>query len=433
VSTPLQSLAQRRYLISGGPWRAAFYVLTTLPLAAPVALAMGVVLLPWVAVWSRLDSGIPLTGSLLFLLISSLVLLAVCGPLVAIPLAAVERARLPLLDQRPVRSAHRPAPPGDPIAWLRLRYTEQATWREVLYGVFLGVIVPSAYAIFALLAFIDVALIVSPIFAGSGSASWNVGVFTVRTMAQSLPLAAGGLLLAPVLTYLFGLIAVGQAATARALLGDRDGTALQEVAQSRARLADAFDAERRRIERDLHDGAQHRLTSLTLQLGMARLDVPDDSPAAQPLTAAHEQAKELMVVLRDLIHGIRPQALTDLGLPAALRELAGWSPLPVTVTVADGVMRPSAQVEGTAYFVASEALANVVKHSGASRADLLLARAGEALVLEVRDDGRGGAHPEGGTGLTGLADRVAAVGGRVLLSSPAGGPTLVRVELPWER
>jgi len=105
----------------------------------------------------------------------------------------------------------------------------------------------------------------------------------------------------------------------------------------------------------------------------------------------------------------------------------------VTVTVADGVSRPAAQVEGTAYFVASEALANVVKHSGASRADVLLARAGEALVLEVRDDGRGGADPAGGTGLTGLADRVAAVGGRVLLSSPDGGPTLVRVELPWQR
>jgi len=433
VSTPLQSLAQRRYLISGDPWRAFLYVLTTLPIAAPVAAAMLVVLLPWLAVWGRLDSGIPLTGSLLFLVISSLVLLAGFGPLVAIPLAAVERARLPLLDPRPVRSAHRPAPPGDPIAWLRLRYTEQATWREVLYGVFLGVIVPAAYAIFALLAFIDLAMIVSPIFVSGGSARWTFGVFTVRTMAQSLPLAAGGLLLAPVLTYLFGLIAVGQAATARVLLGERDGAALQQVAQSRARLADAFDAERRRIERDLHDGAQHRLTSLTLQLGLARLDVPDDSPAAPSLTAAHEQAKELMVVLRDLIHGIRPQALTDLGLPAALRELAGWSPLPVTVTVADGVSRPAAQVEGTAYFVASEALANVVKHSGASRADVLLARAGEALVLEVRDDGRGGADPAGGTGLTGLADRVAAVGGRVLLSSPDGGPTLVRVELPWQR
>ncbi|MET0492169.1 MAG: sensor domain-containing protein [Actinoplanes sp.] len=432
MSTPLQSLAQRRYLISGGPWRAFLYVLTTLPIAAPVAAAMLVVLLPWLAVWGRLESGIPLTASLLFLVITSMVLLAGFGPLVAIPLAAVERARLPLLDPRSVRSAHRSAPPGDPIAWLRLRYTEPATWREVLYGVFLGVIVPAVYAIFALLAFIDLALIVSPIFAGSGSASWNIGVFTVHTVAQSLPLAAGGLLLAPVLAYLFGLIAVGQAATARALLGERDG-ALQEVAQSRARLADAFDAERRRIERDLHDGAQHRLTSLTLQLGMARLDVPDDSPAAPPLTAAHEQAKELMVVLRDLIHGIRPQALTDLGLPAALRELAGWSPLPVTVTVADGVSRPAAQVEGTAYFVASEALANVVKHSGASRADVLLARAGEALVLEVRDDGHGGADPAGGSGLTGLADRVAAVGGRVLLSSPDGGPTLVRVELPWQR
>jgi signal transduction histidine kinase len=195
---------------------------------------------------------------------------------------------------------------------------------------------------------------------------------------------------------------------------------------------DAFEAERRRIERDLHDGAQHRLTSLTLQLGMARLDVPTDSPAAGPLAQAHDEAKELMVVLRELIHGIRPQALADLGLPAALRELTARSPLPVTVTVAEGLRRPAAHLESTAYFAASEGLANVVKHAGATRADLLLAQAGDMLVLEVRDDGHGGADPAYGTGLTGLADRVAAVGGRLLLASPAGGPTLVRVELPWQ-
>jgi signal transduction histidine kinase len=238
--------------------------------------------------------------------------------------------------------------------------------------------------------------------------------------------------LIPVLIYLLGAIAAGQGAAARALLGDRHGTALRAVAQSRARLVDAFEAERRRIERDLHDGAQHRLTSLTLQLGMARLDVPGDSPAAAPLARAHDEAKELMVVLRELIHGIRPQSLADLGLPAALRELTVRSPLPVTVTVAEDLHRPAPHLESTAYFAASEALANVVKHAGAARADVLLAQAGDNLVLEVRDDGHGGADPAHGSGLTGLADRVAAVGGRLLLASPAGGPTLVRVELPWQ-
>jgi signal transduction histidine kinase len=217
------------------------------------------------------------------------------------------------------------------------------------------------------------------------------------------------------------------------LLGVRSDAELHEVARSRQRLVDAFDAERRAIERDLHDGAQHRLTSLTLQLGVARLDLPGDSPAAVPLGRAHEQAKELMVVLRDLIHGIRPQTLTDLGLPAALRELAGHSPIEVAVTVGADVTRAARGVEGTAYFVASEALANAARHGAATRVEVHLARVGETLVLEVRDDGLGGADPAGGSGLTGLADRVAAVGGRLLLASPAGGPTLVRVELPWNR
>ena len=426
---PWRAVAQRGYLLSAGPWRALLYVLTTIPIAAPVAAACLTMILPWLVAVLRINDGRVLEGPVLFLMLLSLVLVAGLGPLVAIPLGVLERGRLGLIDQRPVRSAHQPVP-ADPIAWLRTRYAEPATWRELLYAAFLGLAVPFAYGVFSLLAIIDFAFIVSPLFAASGTDSWQFGVFSVHSTAQAVPLSIAGLLLAPVLGYLLSLIAIGQGAAARTLLGERDGVELHEVAQSRARLVDAFEAERRRIERDLHDGAQHRLTSLTLQLGMARLDVPDDSPAAMPLTQAHDEAKELMVVLRELIHGIRPQALTDLGLPAALRELAARSPLPVTITVADGVTRPAGQVEGTAFFVASEALANVVKHAGASRADVLLAQAGDVLMLEVRDDGRGGADPTAGTGLTGLADRVAAVNGRVLLASPVGGPTLVRVELP---
>jgi signal transduction histidine kinase len=418
-----------RYLLSTGPWRALLYVLTTVPFAGLTGFAVGMLILPWLAAGLRLHDGRMLDGPLLFLMVTALVMFAGLGPLIAIPLAAVERGRLGLVDQRPVRSGHRPTAP-DPVSWLRVRYTEAATWREVLYAVLLGLVVPVVYGGFALLALIDVGLIVSPLFAATGTDSWQFGVFTVHSTAQAIPLSILGLVMAPVLLHLLGLVSAGQAATARGLLGERDGTALHEVAQSRARLADAFEAERRRIERDLHDGAQHRLTSLTLQLGMARLDVPEDSPAAAPLAQAHAEAKELMVVLRELIHGIRPQSLADLGLPAALRELAGRSPLPVTITVADGMARPAPHIEGCAYFVASETLANVVRHSGATRADLLLAQTAGMLVLEVRDDGLGGADPARGTGLTGLADRVAAVGGRVLLASPDGGPTLIRAELP---
>ena len=139
--------------------------------------------------------------------------------------------------------------------------------------------------------------------------------------------------------YLVTLVAGADAAVARSLLfaggpEERLRAELTEVAASRARLADAFEAERRRIERDLHDGAQQKLVALTMQLGLARLDLPPGAPAAQAVTAAHEQAKQLMAELRDLIHGIQPQILTDLGLPAALRELADQAAIPVTVDAA---------------------------------------------------------------------------------------------------
>ena len=431
IEAPWLALRRRRYVFSAAPWRALLYVLTTVPIAGFLGATLGLLVLPWLAAVLRMTGSRPLTSPLLFVMVTALALFAAFGPLVAIPVAAVERRRLALIDQRPLPSAHRPLG-TDPLIWLRVRYTEAATWREVLYCVFAGLVLPVVYGAYALFVLIDLGFLVSPLFAASGTDSWQFGAFTVRTVGQALPLAAAGLLLVPVLVYLLGLISAGQGAAARALLGDRDGTALRSVAQSRARLVDAFEAERRRIERDLHDGAQHRLTSLTLQLGMARLDVPADSPAAAPLARAHDEAKELMVVLRELIHGIRPQSLADLGLPAALRELTVRSPLPVTVTVAEALRHPAPHLESTAYFAASEALANVVKHAGASRADVLLAQAGDMLVLEVRDDGHGGADPAHGTGLTGLADRVAAVGGRLLLASPAGGPTLLRVELPWQ-
>ncbi|WP_067502983.1 sensor histidine kinase [Actinoplanes sp. TFC3] len=451
------TLLSRRYLLTSGPWRSLVYLVTTLPIAAPVSIAAGLLVLPYVATADHLQDGLPPTGALLFLMLVALILFAGFGPLIAVPLGIVERARLALIDHRPVPSPHPPAP-RDPITWLRARYAETATWRELAYLLFLATIIPAAYAIIALLVMLDVAFLLSPLYATS-TAGLTLGTYTVHNPGQAVPFVLLGLMLAPALGYVIGALATAQGAVARALLADPSGLALREVSQSRARLADAFDLERRRIERDLHDGAQHRLTSLTLHLGMAKLDTPPDSPAAEPLSKAHDQAKDLMVVLRDLIYGIRPQELTDLGLPAALRELAGRSPLPVSVTIADGVSRPSEQTEATAYFAASEALANVVKHANATRADIFLAQAGPTLILEVRDDGQGGATPApasstgsfsgtgsplttgtpsgsgaaaltAGTGLTGLADRISATNGRLLLSSPPGGPTLLRIELP---
>jgi signal transduction histidine kinase len=219
---------------------------------------------------------------------------------------------------------------------------------------------------------------------------------------------------------------------ARAILAPRSDDAdakLVEVTRSRARLVDAFEVERRRIERDLHDGAQQRLVALSMQLGLARLELPAGSPAAEPVAAAHDLAKQALTELRELIRGVHPKILTDRGLVAAVRDVAAGAPVPVDLHLAVPGRLP-APVEVTAYFVVVEALANVAKHSGAARAHVAAWLIGGRLLLDVRDDGRGGADPSRGSGLVGLADRVAAVDGTVALSSPPGGPTLLHVEIP---
>nr|BFE69500.1 hypothetical protein GCM10020092_028010 [Actinoplanes digitatis] len=196
---------QARYLLTAGPWRALAYVITTCPFAALTGMAVGTLILPWLVAVLRLHDGRMLEGPLLFLMVTALALFAGLGPLVAIPLAAVERGRLALVDRRPVRSGHRAAEPN-PVSWLRLRYTEAATWREVLYAVILGLVVPVVYGVYALLALIDVACVVSPLFAATGTDSWQFGVFTVNSTAEAIPLSIFGLLFVPVLAHLLGLI-----------------------------------------------------------------------------------------------------------------------------------------------------------------------------------------------------------------------------------
>ncbi|RRR99537.1 sensor histidine kinase [Glycomyces terrestris] len=208
-----------------------------------------------------------------------------------------------------------------------------------------------------------------------------------------------------------------------------------DLTESRDSTVDAADAERRRIERDLHDGAQQRLTSLAMNLGIARAtltDLPEDAKRA--LADAHEESKQVLTELRDLVRGLHPAVLEDRGLDAALSAVAARSPIPVRLKV---VMerRVPRDVEAVAYFVISEALTNTARHSGAEHAavDVTLAQDDEGadvLRLRVVDDGRGGADPESGTGLRGLADRVRSVDGRFTLTSPLGGPTTIEAELP---
>ncbi|CAM5674482.1 histidine kinase [Streptomyces spiroverticillatus] len=237
-----------------------------------------------------------------------------------------------------------------------------------------------------------------------------------------------GVLLLPVAAYPIAAWAGARGALSRAVLSSHE-VELTEVRRSRARLVDAYEAERRRIERDLHDGAQQRLVALTMKLGLAALDLPPDSRAAREVAEAHAMAKDALSELRELIRGVHPQVLTERGLPAAVRDVAGRSPVPVDVDL-ELPCRIAESVEVAAYFAICEALTNTARHGAATRCRVSGRLVSATLMIEVYDDGRGGADPAAGSGLTGLADRVAAVDGRMLLSSPAGGPTRLRVEIP---
>jgi signal transduction histidine kinase len=204
-----------------------------------------------------------------------------------------------------------------------------------------------------------------------------------------------------------------------------------ELEVSRERVVDAAEAERRRIERDLHDGAQQRLVALAMELGRAQARFADDPDAARLLVdQAHAQAKEALTELRNLVRGVHPPVLTDRGLDAALSGLVALCPVPVDLHV-DVPVRPKTSIEAVAYFVVAEALTNVAKHSRASRAKVVAESNGYpgTLTVMVSDDGIGGADPDG-AGLKGLADRVSGVDGHVSVESPSGGPTIIAVQMP---
>ena len=206
----------------------------------------------------------------------------------------------------------------------------------------------------------------------------------------------------------------------------------EQLAASRARIVEAGDAERRRLERNLHDGAQQRLVALALMLRHLDGLVERDPPAARrALAAASDELAQALADLRELARGLHPAVLSEHGLAAALTALAGRAPVPVGLEV-ELDRRPREQVEAAAYFVVAESLTNVAKYARASFVGVTVAREDRALVVEVSDDGVGGADPSLGSGLRGLADRVEALGGRLGLQSRAGAGTTVRAVLPWQ-
>ncbi|MFB8440125.1 sensor histidine kinase [Streptomyces niveus] len=398
---------------------------------------------PW-RVWAHLLGG-ALTGLASLLLLAALavsgLLLSVIGvdlvlmlaAAFGVPAAAVERRRMRLVEPVPVPNPHRSLVGAGRRGRLRTRLRERATWRELGYVVVfapLQVCVGLALAIGLTFALV---LLAAPLIV------WNAGPEDVMIIPgrpvgsplHALPATAAGLLALVLCAYAAGLLAGAQVKTALFVLSPRDEERqVVELTRSRARLADAFEAERRRIERDLHDGAQAQLVALTMTLGLAELELRESgSPATELVSRARGEARLALTQLRDLVRGIYPQVLTDHGLDAAVAEIALRSPIPVDVDI-DLPRRLPDAVETVAYFTVTEALTNAAKHSGATRLTVVGRLKRGTLTLAITDNGRGGAVPSAGAGLQGLADRVAILKGRLVVSSPVGGPTRVGVEVP---
>ncbi|HJE57122.1 MAG TPA: sensor domain-containing protein [Nocardiopsis listeri] len=433
--TLLRALAGPRYLLGSWVWRALAYTLTTILVGGVLMMVAFPVYVPLAASVVMIESRA--VGDVIFLFLFGVVMVVCFGPLIAIPLGAVERRRLRIVLPGPDHSGHR-EPPAGLWGWFRTRYTEAATWREVAYAAVMLVLFVVTLSLVGFLFTTTLTLAATPfILRSPEEAPLSMGPFQLHSSAEALPFALASPLFAIALLYACGLLSYGHGVVARSLLvgppKEELYAELGQVTESRARLVNAFEYERRRIERDLHDGAQQRLVALSMDLGMARVDLDEDSPADRRVVAAQAKADELIDEIRELVRGIHPRVLTDRGLPAALAELADHCPVPVTVD-ADLPRRQPPHVEGTAYFVVAEALTNAYKHTEANavtvHADLREESRGDVLTVEVTDYGPGGADPSRGSGLTGMADRVAVMGGTMDLSSPVGGPTRIRVELP---
>lgn len=286
-------------------------------------------------------------------------------------------------------------------------------------------------------------LVLAPAAATIAVGTW---VYGVAMLLAPLYLFRADLLVSPFLLSALGIVpllaapwtarglAALDALAAKRMLGISRSEELEmritDLAASRDSTVDAADAERRRIERDLHDGAQQRITALAVNLGIARATLTDLPEAgARALEQAHEEAKQALTELRDLVRGLHPAVLEDRGLDAALSAVAARSPVPVRLKV-DMDRRAGREAEAVAYFVVSEALTNVARHSGAANATVEVALRDDRLHLTVADDGNGGADPDLGTGLRGLADRVRSIDGTFRFTSPTGGPTTIEAELP---
>lgn len=364
--------------------------------------------------------------------------------------ARFERWRAGWADPRPLLAhAYRPYGSGLRDALVAL-FLDVARWRDVLY---VGIAFP-----LVILEFVAVALLWAPTIALLSVPVWALtegvpvptavpvpGIGVLPVLGATVPVGTtgvvagatlAGLILLPVAaTVTRGLMVLHRAVIAGLLCASERQVLERRVATletSRRAVLDVEASELRRIERDLHDGAQQRLVVLALNLGLAEQRIDTDPDGAKALVAdARDQARQALAELRDLVRGIAPSILLDRGLVAALAALAGRSPVPTVVAseLAEGERLPDA-VERAAYFVVAEAVANGAKHAGATHGEIRVRREPAGLVVEVEDDGPGGATLVPGGGLAGLAGRVEALDGRLEVDSPDGGPTIVRATIP---
>ena len=336
----------------------------------------------------------------------------------------------------------KPAPDARAVRRWRAKVSDPATWRDISYVVVRLPLAPIEFAVTVALWVIPLSLISFPLvlaFTGGELVLPNLsgGLLQINTPVRALPFAIVGLPLLYLAVQLTSRIAQLQAVIAVALLRPTRVSELSAKAKhlqaSRARGVDAAEAERRRIERDLHDGAQQRLVAVAMALGRAKakLNADDQSALAELIDEAHTDAKLAVSELRDLARGIYPAVLADRGLDAALSALAARCPVPVDVEVTVDP-RPPAAVETTAYFIVGESLTNIAKHAEAKQIQVKVSRGEDKVVVEVTDDGRGGAELRPGGGLAGLADRAATIDGVITVFSPLGGPTVIRADLPCE-
>ncbi|MFI7417037.1 sensor histidine kinase [Nonomuraea sp. NPDC049684] len=400
-------------LVDPMTWRAAPYLLVSAVFGMAwfvvVALATTVAV-PLVVVWV----GLPLT--------MATVLMWRGG-------AMLERRLMGAAFGVRIADPYRGRPEGGLLSHLTWLLGDKATWQDLGYLLMLLPLGLVESALSLALWTATATLLLAPLARVLYVLSDGRTGLIIDDWAGALVAGAAGVALLVVTAYLVRGMAWLHGTLATVLLG---GSEEERLRASRARGIDAAEAERRRIERDLHDGAQQRLLSVAVDLGRAQAKFDTEPEEARALIVqAHAGTKAAIAELRDLARGIHPAILTDRGLDAALSGLAARAPVHVDVSV-ELTERPPAAVESIAYFIVAEALANLAKHSGATEASVAVFGGERGVVVDVWDNGIGGAVVTPDGGLSGLADRAATIDGVLVLHSPAGGPTIVRAELPCE-